>query len=199
MSEKIALFVKIHLTNLYFIFPKRDSISSCSKLFGYVDNILLAVTGILVTNTHFSVFALKYTYENTHFCHSNTCTTTSLSRKNGIWNSSISSFITLNEHIFLITHANTTFLTSFTISLTSFHYCSVLVADNWLGWTIFLRHIEIVICELESWCGRPKSSIMSINSCEGADSGDSPLTRVSIISVTDLMHVGIPRHYNSKN
>ncbi len=153
---------------------------------------------ILETNTHWSFFALKYTNKNAHFCHSNASTATSLSRKVSILNSTVSSFITKNKHIFLIAHTDTAFLTSFTITLTSFHYCSMLIANNWFGWSIFLRHIKIVISELKSRCGRPKSSIMSINSCKGADSSYSPLTSWRVESVTDLMYVSIPRHYNLK-
>ena len=175
---------------------KTDSISGLCKLLGNVDDILLTITLILETNTHWSFFALKYTNKNAHLCHSNACTTTSLSRHVSILNSTVSSFITENEHIFLIAHADSAFLPSLTITLTSFHYCSVLIANNRFCWSIFLWHIEIVISELKSRCRRPKSSIMSINSCEGADSSDSPLTSWSVESVTDLMHVGIPRHYN---
>ena len=71
----------------------------------------------------------------------------------------------------------------------------MLIAHDLLGTSSFLRLVELISCQLESWRGSPCSSVMTINTSELIHVCQSPSISIWVKKILDLVNVSIPRHF----
>ena len=161
------------------------SVSSSQKVLGNGDHVLLAVSGVLgLTIAHWHVFTPD-TDENGLGGFGNAGTTTSLSGENAVLDSIV--LMVDHEHVLLVADSNSAVLSSLSVSVSGLHDSGVLVAWNLLGSSIFLWHVELVGCELESWRHSPCVSVVTVQASELAHVGDGPSISFCVKSVLNLM------------
>lgn len=169
------------------------SVASSQKSLGDVDDILLAISGILgLAIAHWDVFAPD-SDEDSLSSLSDTGTTSSLSGEHAVFDSVV--FVADHEHVLLVADSDSAFLSSLSVTSSSLHNSGVLIAWYLLEGSIFLEEIELVVGKLETLTSGPGGTIVTVNAPELVDVGDGPSVGGSVESVLNLMNVCIPRHF----
>ena len=169
-----------------------NSIVGSHEGLGDVDDVLLAVSGVLISSITHLGGLIPNSNEEGLSGFSDASSTTSLSGEDGVFNSIF--FSSSDVHVLLVANSESTLLTSLSLSGTSLHEGGVLIASDLLFSSILGGNLNFVSSKLESLGGGPHVSVMSINASEVANVGNLPVVGFRVEGVLDLVHVSIPRH-----